>query len=189
MHLIYLSLTHRVGQGGTSTRLKDKTDRESNTDAILTLSKIIEHVMSSASEAETAAFFLNYKAAISLRIVLEEMGHSQPKTRVVTDNSSAERLINKTMIPKRAKGRGMMFNWLKCREAQKMFDFIPKKVETTKLIIIPKITELFIVRIKEEIIWQHQQPKYNGGTCSSKSVLDYWYNLRPRIGAEQHIST
>jgi len=43
--------------------------------AILTLSKIIKHVMSSASEAEVAGLFYNCKAAIPLRIALEEMGY------------------------------------------------------------------------------------------------------------------
>ena len=83
--------------------------------------------MTSASEAEIAALFLNCKAAIPLRIALEEMGHPQPKTPTVTDNSSAEGLINKTMIPKRAKAHDMRFNWLKCREAQKMFELVWKR--------------------------------------------------------------
>ena len=80
--------------------LKDKTDRKGNNGAILTLSKIIKHTMPSASEAETAALFLNCKATIPLRIALEEMGHPHPKTPVITDNLSAEGLINNTMIPK-----------------------------------------------------------------------------------------
>ena len=37
--------------------LKDKTDRKGNNGAILTPSKIIKHVMSSAPEAETATLF------------------------------------------------------------------------------------------------------------------------------------
>ena len=49
-----------------------------------------------------------------------------------------------------------------------MFDLIWKKAKTIKLIITPKISHLFIVRTKEKITWKHQQPKYNGGTCSSK---------------------
>ena len=82
--------------------------------------------MPSASEAETAALFLNCRAAIPPRISLKEMGHPQPKTPVITDTSSAEGLINKTMIPKRAKAHDMRFNWLKCRDAQEMFDLIWK---------------------------------------------------------------
>ena len=67
----------------------------------MTLSKIIKHVMPSASEAETAAIFYNCKAALMLRVSLEEMGHEQPKTPVTTDNTTAHGLIKKTMIPKR----------------------------------------------------------------------------------------
>ena len=114
----------------------------------MTLSKIIKHVMSSASKAEKVALFLNCKAAIPLRISLEEMGHLQPRTPVVTDNSSAEGLINKTMISKRAEAHDVRFNWLKCREAQQLFEFIWKKATTTKLITTPNITQLFAIRIK-----------------------------------------
>ena len=128
----YLSEPGAKSRAGGHFYLKNKTDRESNNGAVLTLSKIIKHVMSSASEAETAALFLNCKAAIPLRIALEEMGHPQPRTPVVTDNSSAEGLINKTMIPKRAKAHDMRFNWLKCREAQNMFELIWKKGKDNK---------------------------------------------------------
>ena len=66
-----------------------------NNSAILTLSKIIKHVVGSASESEVAA--------LPLRIALQEMGHKQPSTPVITDNSTAAGLINKTMVPKAAK--------------------------------------------------------------------------------------
>ena len=128
----YLSEPEAKSRAGGHFYLKDKTDKESNNGNILTLSKIVKHVMSSASEAETAALFLNCKAVIPLRIALEEMGHPQPKTPVVTDNSSAQGLISKTTIPKRAKARDMRFNWLKCREAQEMFDLIWKKGKDNK---------------------------------------------------------
>ena len=91
---------------------------------ILTLSKIIKHVMTSASVAETAALFYNSKAASPLRVTAEEMGHPQPKTPNTTDHSTAQGLITKTMIPKAAKSYDMRFNYLKCREAQRQFDFI-----------------------------------------------------------------
>ena len=98
-----------------------------NNGAILTLSKIIKHVVGSASESEVAALFYNCKAALPLRIALQEMGHKQPSTPVVTDNSAAEGLINKTMVPKAAKSYDLKFNWLKCREAQSQFDLIWKR--------------------------------------------------------------
>ena len=90
----------------------------------MTLTKVIKHVMSSASEAETAALFYNCKAAAPLRVTLAEMGHSQAKTPVMTDNSTAQGLITKVMVPKAAKSYDMRFNFLKYRLAQKQFDFI-----------------------------------------------------------------
>ena len=106
--------------------LTNKDDRDVNNGAILTLSKIIKHVMGSAGESEVAALYYNCKSAIPLRTALEEMGHEQPRTPAVTDNSTAAGLINKTMTPKRAKAYDQRFNWLKCREAQKMFHLIWK---------------------------------------------------------------
>ena len=79
--------------------LTKNNDESFNNGAILTLSKIIKHVMSSASEAETAALFYNCKAAAPLRVTLMEMGHPQDQTQVTTDNSAAQGLIQKTMIP------------------------------------------------------------------------------------------
>ena len=131
----HLSEPGAKSRAGGHFYFKDKTDRESNNGAMLTLSKISKHVMSSASEAGTAALFLNCKAVIPLRIALEEMGHPQTKTLVITDNSSAAGLINKTVIPKRANAHDMRFNWLKCSEAQEMFDLIWKRVKTIKLTI------------------------------------------------------
>ena len=51
--------------------LGKKNNESFNNGAIMTISKIIKHVMSSASEAETAAIFYNYKAALPLRVSLE----------------------------------------------------------------------------------------------------------------------
>ncbi len=86
--------------------------------------------MTSASEAEVAALFYNCKPAQHLRIALEETGHSQPKTPVITDNKTAEGLSNKTIVPNKAKTYDMRFNWLECRQAQEQFNLIwgPGKV-------------------------------------------------------------
>ena len=99
-------------------------DENFNNGMILTLSKLIKHVMTSASEAETAALFYNCKVGIPLKVALEEMGHPQCKTPTTTDNTTAQGLITKTMIPKAAKSYDMRFNWLKCRRAQNQFNFI-----------------------------------------------------------------
>ena len=104
----------RAGGHHFLTRLNDPNF---NNGAILTLSKIIKHMMSSASEAETAGLFYNCRAAVPLRVTLREMGHPQPKTPVVTDNTTAQGLIQGTMIPNNAKAYDMRLKWLKCREA------------------------------------------------------------------------
>ena len=44
-------------------------------------------IVCSAAEAEVAALFLNMREAKILRLVLEEMGHTQPATPVDCDNS------------------------------------------------------------------------------------------------------
>lgn len=84
--------------------------------------------MDSASESELASLFYNYKAALPLIMILEEMGHPQPKTSTVTDSSTAEGLINKTTVPKCAKYYDMNIKWLKYREAQEQFDFLIWKI-------------------------------------------------------------
>ena len=81
--------------------------------------------MGSAGETEVASLTI-CKNAVVLRRVLNEMGHLQPKTIVITENSTAEGLINKTMTPRRAKTYDQRTNWLKCREAQKQFNIIWK---------------------------------------------------------------
>ena len=83
--------------------LTQKSDRDIDNGAVLILSKIIKHVMGSAGESEVAALYYNCKSAIPLGTALKEMGHEQPPTPAVTDNSTAAGLINKTMTPKRAK--------------------------------------------------------------------------------------
>ena len=55
--------------------LKKNDSRDLSNGAILTLSKIIKHVMGSASESEVAALFYNRKVALSRGLALHEMGH------------------------------------------------------------------------------------------------------------------
>ena len=79
--------------------------------------------MTSASEAELAALFYNAREAVPLRITLEELGHPQPRTSIVTDNATAVGLTTGSMVPKKSKMMDMRFQWLKCREAQNQFTY------------------------------------------------------------------
>ena len=104
--------------------LTNRNDEDFNNGAILTLSSIIKHVMSSssASEAELAALYYGCKQAAPIRFTLEEMGHPQPApTPVTTDNITAQGLTMGTMTPKASKSNEQRFNWLKCRNAQHQF--------------------------------------------------------------------
>eukprot|EP00957_Ditylum_brightwellii_P034897 2644718-Ditylum_brightwellii.AAC.1 len=50
------------------------------------------------------------------------MGHPQPKTPLITDNSTAHGLTQGTMIPKWSKAMDMTFHWLKDRQCQGQFN-------------------------------------------------------------------
>jgi hypothetical protein len=66
-----------VYMGNTS-----KNDKKLTNGAILIISKVLKHVMSSAAEAETGAVFINAKEGAVLRTTLEELGHKQPPTPI-----------------------------------------------------------------------------------------------------------
>eukprot|EP00804_Cyclotella_cryptica_P006809 CCRYP_010934-RA/>CCRYP_010934-RA protein AED:0.48 eAED:0.53 QI:0/-1/0/1/-1/0/1/0/82 len=51
------------------------------------------------------------------------MGWSQPKTPIQTDNSTAKRFVNDTIIQRQIKMIWMRLHWLRCREAQGQFCF------------------------------------------------------------------
>jgi hypothetical protein len=98
--------------------LINTNDEDFNNGALLTLTSVIKHVMSSASEAEQAALFYGCKQAVPLRSMLEEMGHQQTNPiPVTTDNATAHGLTLGLMTPKASKLNDMRFHWLKCRRA------------------------------------------------------------------------
>jgi hypothetical protein len=121
----YLSELHGKSRAAGYVYLTQKDKLDLHNGAIMVLSAIIKHVMASASKTELAALFYGCKAAIPLRIALEEMGHPQPgPTPVTTDNSTAVGLTKKTMTPKASKSMDMQFRWLGSRRAQQMFTFL-----------------------------------------------------------------
>jgi hypothetical protein len=65
--------------------------------AILIISTVLKHVMSSAAEAEIGAVFINSKEGAVLRTTLEELGHPQPPKPLETDNTTATGYSNGTI--------------------------------------------------------------------------------------------
>ena len=87
------------------------------------IAQVIKAVMSSASEAELAALYINVRKAVYICNILAELGHSQPQTPVQTENATAEKIINGKILPKLLKTMDMRFHWLRCQAAQNIFRF------------------------------------------------------------------
>jgi hypothetical protein len=67
------------------------------------------------------------------------MGHSQPKTPIQTNNSTAEGVINSKIQPKCTKSMDMRFEWLKDREAKEQFCFYWRSGKPTWPIILRSV--------------------------------------------------
>eukprot|EP00957_Ditylum_brightwellii_P076226 5794538-Ditylum_brightwellii.AAC.2 len=65
--------------------------------------------MASSVEAELGALFINNKKGEELRMVLEEMGHVQPPTPIMADNSTDCGIINGTIKQHRTHAIDMHF--------------------------------------------------------------------------------
>jgi hypothetical protein len=90
-------------------------------DAILIISMILKHMISSAAEVEIGSVFLNAKEATILRTTLEEMGHPQPPTPLQSDNNTVMGYINDTIKQRRTRAMYMHFYWVKDRVKQGPF--------------------------------------------------------------------
>ena len=89
--------------------------------AIHNTASILKNVVSSASEAEYGALFMNAKAAVSLRQALQDMGHKQPPTPIQTDNDTANGIANQTVKQKHSKTIDMRYHWIQDRIKQGQF--------------------------------------------------------------------
>jgi hypothetical protein len=113
----------KAGLGDSFTWAATTTkDKKLTNGAILIISKVLKHVMSSAAEAEIGAFFINAKEGAVLRTTLEELGHKQPPTPMETDNTTATGYSNGTIKQKRTKAMDMRFYWIKDRVKKGQFN-------------------------------------------------------------------
>jgi hypothetical protein len=90
-----------------------KNDKTLTNGAILILSEVLKHVISSADEAEIGAVLINAKEGAVLRTTLEELRHKQPPIPMETDNTTATGYSNGTLKQKRTKAMDMRFYWIK----------------------------------------------------------------------------
>jgi hypothetical protein len=117
----YLSEPAARSRAGGHFFLSSNAEIPPNNGAVLNIAHIIKHVMASATEAELAALYIMAREAVFIRIILEELGHTQPATPLQTDNSTAEGVVNGKIQPKRTKAMDMRFHWLRDRECQEQF--------------------------------------------------------------------
>ena len=90
---------------------------------ILSITQVIKFVMTSGAEAELEALYITAQKLVPMRQTLIEMGWPQPPTPIQTDNTTAEGVVNKTIVTKKLKYMDLRLHWLRCREAQKQFRF------------------------------------------------------------------
>jgi hypothetical protein len=119
----YLSEPKSRSRAGGHMFMAGKDEIPINNGAVLNISQIIQALMSSAAEAKLGALFVNAKTAVSMRHMLIELGHLQPRTPMQTDNATAHALLANKILLKALKAMDMQFHWLRCRDAQGQFRY------------------------------------------------------------------
>ena len=117
----YLNAVGARSRQGGHLYLGNKSEPDILNGAVLNLAAIMKMVLSSAAEAEFGALFHNTKEATPLRTTLEELGHPQPPTPVLVDNSTAVGLANDTVTQRRSRAIDMRFNWVRDRVNQQQY--------------------------------------------------------------------
>jgi hypothetical protein len=100
-----------------------KDDIPFNNGAVLNILQIIQAVMSYAAEAELGTLFIKAKTTVSMRQILMELGHPQPRTPMQTDNATAHTHLTNKILPKALKAMDMRFHWLRCCNTQGQFRY------------------------------------------------------------------
>jgi hypothetical protein len=95
----YLSEPKARSRAGGHFFMSENVADPNDNGAVQTIAKIIKAVMSSVAEVELGGLFINARAAVPIRITLEELGHKQPSTPIQTDNSTACGVVNNKIQP------------------------------------------------------------------------------------------
>ena len=72
----------------------------------------MKNVVSSAAEAEFGALFHNTKESEVIRVILGDLGHSQPSTPLQADNKCTVGISNDSVKQKRSKAVDMRYYWV-----------------------------------------------------------------------------
>ena len=74
--------------------------------------------MTSEAESELGALLITAKEMVPMRQTLSEMGWPQPPSPLQTNNSTAECVVNNTIILLKIKSMDLRFHWVRCHKAQ-----------------------------------------------------------------------
>ena len=74
--------------------------------------KLLNHVVTSAAEAETAGLFYNAQTALHIKHILRALNHPQKIIPLKTDNSTAASFVTDTLKAKRSKSWDVRYHWL-----------------------------------------------------------------------------
>jgi hypothetical protein len=89
--------------------------------AVTVLSKVLDVVVSSACEGEYGAAYMVARNAVWIRAIARALGHPQPPTTILVDNTCAIGLANDTIKTARTKAIDVRFHWLRDRVRQEQF--------------------------------------------------------------------
>lgn len=92
------------------------TEQDEIQGAVYAECSIIKPVVAAASEASLAALFMNAQKAIIIQRTAEELGHKQPLTPIMCNNTTADDFTNMNAIQKRSKSMDMRWWWLREKE-------------------------------------------------------------------------
>ena len=79
----------------------------------MTIAQIIKAIISSTTEAELGALYINCREAIPARHALIAISHPQPPTPMQTNNPVALGIIHKMIVPRCIKSMYIRFYWLR----------------------------------------------------------------------------
>jgi hypothetical protein len=91
----YLSVSNARSRLGGLFFLGNKyPEQDTLNGSILNVASVIKNVVAYAAESEVGACFHNARSGAPLRVTLTKMGHTQPRTPLRTDNSTAFGIVN-----------------------------------------------------------------------------------------------
>eukprot|EP00957_Ditylum_brightwellii_P078094 5937207-Ditylum_brightwellii.AAC.1 len=73
------------------------------------------NAMGSVAEAEVGGLYVNCQWGEELRTALQEMGHLQPPTIIITDDSMTDGIVNSHVKQCRTRAMDMRLYWIKVR--------------------------------------------------------------------------